>query len=169
MKSHSSHSKVAPASFFCEDCLTADPDILQDRLTIDFSEAKEEETDCHFCNTRSMNRQAEVLYNGYPSCRECRKRKSVMNFVAQTQDTNQKFIVTQVSNKDPTQSPTRISHRQNSQDFFANQPIPFNRSHNPHQSMALPSGQGLFGRTRHPTHLDIGKFSTVSARLIWSK
>lgn len=35
--------------FFCDKCRTRDKNIVVDKRTVDFSEAKEEETDCYYC------------------------------------------------------------------------------------------------------------------------
>lgn len=155
MKNHSYVTKLVPASFFCDDCLSKDSRAVQDRTTIDFSEAKEEETECYYCNLSGMPRPAEVLFNGFPSCRECRRRRNVMNFVAKTNENNQKVIVTQVSlNKDTIQASYHKHHesspfgKQVYDPRFASQELQFSRegaittprTHNPGFSMALPTG-----------------------------
>jgi len=93
--------KLNATHFFCESCRTRDAEKLPEKAnTVNFSEAKEEETECYYCASRGLTKQAEVLFNGYPSCRECRKSKNVMNFVTKSASSNQKIVVTQVAAKD---------------------------------------------------------------------
>jgi len=149
--------KLAVTGYFCEDCLTKDPDVYKDKTTLDYSEAKEEETECYYCKNSGITRNAEVLLQGYPACRECRRRKNVVNFVAKT-DSNQKVLVTQIAAaKDLTPSSSkganhkhtdsapfdpRMGPQERTKTIWKNQPN-MQRTHNPHMSMALPSGMGI--------------------------
>ena len=77
----------------CESCLkSSEAKNLSDRLN--FSEVKEEEKDCHYCHQEHIKRSAETLFNGRPSCKEC-KKKNFINFVSPTM-TGQRIMITQV-------------------------------------------------------------------------
>ena len=163
MRTQAQKFRLAPTSFFCEECLAKDPQVSQDRHTVDFSEAKEEETECYYCNISGMPRPAEVLFNGFPSCRECRRRRNVVNFVAKANETNQKVIVTQVSmNKEALPTATFHKHNESTQfpkqfnidpryastqdpKTFRDQNVALTRGHNPNLSMALPSSMAYNG------------------------
>lgn len=80
---------------FCSKCECEPNKPFHDRVNDFFSEAKEEEVDCQYCKQKNVTKQAETLFNGLPSCRECRK-KSAVNIIARD-STNQKIVLTQVS------------------------------------------------------------------------
>jgi len=162
MTTNTQDFRLAATGYFCEDCLTKDPDVYKDKTTLDYSEAKEEETECYYCKNSGITRNAEVLLQGYPACRECRRRKNVVNFVAKT-DSNQKVLVTQIAAaKDLTPSSSQGAHHKHTDSApfmkpgtldprmgpqermaFRNTKMNMQRSHNPHMSMALPSGMGI--------------------------
>lgn len=48
---------------------------------------------------RGVTKHAESLFNGVPSCRECKKNKSILNFVAKSKTGNSHVIVTQIASK----------------------------------------------------------------------
>jgi hypothetical protein len=77
-------NRTSNGNYFCEKCRAQDPKAGYDRNSAIFSEAKEDETECYYCSLKGINKGAEVLLEGLPSCRECRKNKNVINYVANT-------------------------------------------------------------------------------------
>ena len=98
--------------FICESCQkSSDTRNLSDRL--DFSEAKEEEKDCHYCYEEHIKCSAETLFNGRPSCKECKKKNSI-SFMS-PKITGQKIMITQVVKTNPLiLSPPASSYKKSS-------------------------------------------------------
>ena len=79
---------------FCTSCEQESRPFISRQQTR-FSEAKEEELDCQYCKQKNLHRPAETLFNGLPSCRECKKKQAV-NIIARN-SINQKIVLTQVN------------------------------------------------------------------------
>ena len=96
----------------CESCQkSSETKNLSDR--INFSEAKEEEKDCHYCYEEHIKCSAETLFNGRPSCKEC-KKKNFISFVSPI-ITGQKIMITQVVKNNNNQYNTLIASTSSSQ------------------------------------------------------
>lgn len=77
---------LKPYRPYCDHCERA----YHERASSNFSEAKEEELECHYCKQRNISEPAETLFNGLPSCMKCRKKSSVSVIARST--TSQRIV-----------------------------------------------------------------------------